>query len=245
MPFGCFDISVNCCNDILPETLIDGCTLFSNSSSYAGSKSVLYRSSIFSYASLDFSAPLNSLAGYARIYLFRAICRRSACSCSLSARSAISVFFLLITDCPDCFFNNSHTSCSSSSLAIYPCSFSSSCCLLDSFSPESCPYRLVSFASSVCTSSISVWMSRTCFFKAFSFSSSSLYAPSRKSGSLLRVLSWFYLPLQAQHPPWRVSRNEMAHLSDTQILLQLLICAADDPIPSPVCLNLPHRFHIL
>ena len=45
---------------------------FSNSSSYAGSKSVLYRSSIFSYASLDFSAPLNSLAGYARIYLFRA-----------------------------------------------------------------------------------------------------------------------------------------------------------------------------
>ena len=153
---------------------------FSNSSSYAGSKSVLYRSSIFSYASLDFSAPLNSLAGYARIYLFRAICRRSACSCSLSARSAISAFFLLITDCPDCFFNNSHTSCSSSSLAIYPCSFSSSCCLLDSFSPESCPYRLVSFASSVCTSSISVWMSRTCFFKAFSFSSSSLYAPSRK-----------------------------------------------------------------
>lgn len=136
MPFGCFDISVNCCNDILPETLIDGCTLFSNSSSYAGSKSVLYRSSIFSYASLDFSAPLNSLAGYARIYLFRAICRRSACSCSLSARSAISAFFLLITDCPDCFFNNSHTSCSSSSLAIYPCSFSSSCCLLDSFSPK-------------------------------------------------------------------------------------------------------------
>lgn len=34
---------------------------------------------------------------------------------------------------PGLLFNNSHTSCSSSSLAIYPCSFSSSCCLLDSF----------------------------------------------------------------------------------------------------------------
>lgn len=56
---------------------------------------------------------------------------------------------------PGLLFNSSHTSCLSSSFATYPCSFSSSCCLLDSFSPESCPYRLVSFASSACIASIS------------------------------------------------------------------------------------------
>ena len=133
MAFCCFDIPMNCCNDILPETLIDGCTFFFKFFFVCRLKICPVPFKQFFIGFIDFSAPLNSLVGYAWIYLLRAICRRSACSCSLSARSAISAFFLLITDCPDCFFNSSHTSCLSSSFATYPCSFSSSCCLLTHF----------------------------------------------------------------------------------------------------------------
>ena len=153
---------------------------------------------------MEISAPLKGPAGYAKIYRFRAARSVSACACSFSSKSATCAFFLFITACPDCFFNSSQTSCSNASFGTYPCNFSSSCCLRLSFSPESSPMRLPKRASSPCVCSSSSWTIFTCFCKDCSFSSSSLYAPSR-SERMVSSSSIFFLFTLASSSPARDS----------------------------------------